>query len=69
MNNEERDKRTKAQLEEKGIRILIVWECTIRQMRKDEVYREEVLDRIIAFLKGEETFLQIEYGVQKQSEE
>ena len=68
-NNVERDKRTKAQLEEKGIRIIIVWECAIRQMRKDEVYREDMLDRIIAFLKGEETFLQIDYGVQKQSDD
>ena len=40
--NIERDERIKADLKEQGIKELVVWECTIRRMKKDESYRNEI---------------------------
>ena len=41
--NIERDERIKADLKTQGIKELVIWECTIRRMRKDESYRNEIL--------------------------
>ncbi|WP_296560106.1 very short patch repair endonuclease [uncultured Acetobacterium sp.] len=49
-----RDARIKAELMSSGIRILIIWECTIKKMMKNQNYREEMLDLIIQFIKDSE---------------
>ena len=45
-----RDQRVKDALKEKGIRCLIIWECTIKKMIKDQDYSKQVLDACEAFL-------------------
>ena len=57
--NTERDQKTKEDLNGLGIRCLIIWECTIRKMKKDKVLSDSVLDQIILFLKTSEPFLEI----------
>ena len=39
--NIERDKKVRKQLSEQKIRILIIWECTIKKMTKSEEYEKK----------------------------
>ena len=57
--NVARDAAVKAALREQNIRCLIVWECIIRKMRKDEALETAVIDRICAFLQSDLPYLEI----------
>ena len=57
--NMERDKVVRAELEDVGVKMLIVWECTVNLMMKDEEKEKAVLDRVEGFLKGDVSFLEI----------
>lgn len=57
--NVRRDKVVHDALAEKGIRYLIVWECTIRSMKKDRFIERTVLSDILSFLKGAEKALEL----------
>lgn len=57
--NIERDTKVREELNQKDIRQLIVWECTIRRMIKDKSIEEEVLAKIRQFLSDENSFLEI----------
>jgi DNA mismatch endonuclease (patch repair protein) len=48
--NRKRDEKVIKQLNEQGIRVLIIWECTVRAMLKNEKLRENVLCEILNFL-------------------
>jgi DNA mismatch endonuclease, patch repair protein len=37
----------------KNIRIIIIWECTIKKMQKDENERNEILSKIVDFIRYE----------------
>ena len=50
--NTSRDRIVKADLQSRGIRLLIVWECTIRKMRKTTEEKDMVISEIRAFLEG-----------------
>lgn len=58
-NNMERDNVVRYQLQKEGVRILIIWECTVKSMIKDTILRENVLDRIDKFMRSEESFLEL----------
>ena len=49
-HNIERDIRVKRELERRNIKHIIVWECTIRKMKKSEEVNQDVLDAIECFL-------------------
>ena len=53
--NIERDRTVREQLDERKIRSLIIWECTVKKMMKSEEERQRVLDRIALFLISEDT--------------
>lgn len=57
--NIKRDATVKKQLFDKKTKCLIVWECTIRHMKKDEVYKANVLNEIESFLTSEVLFREI----------
>ncbi len=57
--NVERDAKVKAHLMEQGIRILIIWECTVRKMMKSEDKEQEVLAQIQRFLNSSEEFEEV----------
>lgn len=57
--NVRRDKAVHDELTAKGIRYLIVWECTIRGMKKDRLIERTVLSDIRSFLKGTEKALEL----------
>ena len=54
--NVARDRIVKQQLQDRGIRILIIWECTVRGMRKEPDLESAMADRITDFLSGESSF-------------
>lgn len=57
--NVKRDQTVRLELARQGIRCLIVWECTIKKMRKDEGFRREVLEETERFLNGDEKYLEL----------
>lgn len=48
--NVKRDRRQILELEQQKIRVLIIWECTIRHMMKSPEFCQEILTRIDQFL-------------------
>ena len=57
--NIDRDIIVKKQLLEKGIKCLVIWECTVKKIKKDLILREQVLERICGFLNSEELYEEI----------
>lgn len=55
-DNIKRDRYVQEKLRAEGIRCLLIWECTIKMMWKDEAYQKAVFSEIETFLKSEETF-------------
>lgn len=51
--NKLHDKEIIQQLLSKNIRIIIVWECTVRKMQKDKDYCSEIFTKIVEFIKYE----------------
>ena len=58
-NNIARDARIKEELAQKGIRCLIVWECSIRTAQKKTGHPEELLKRIEDYLHGTSCYEEI----------
>ena len=57
--NVARDRVVRQQLSERGIRFLVVWECTVRKMRKDPDLEKSVVDEMVRFLTGDTVFEEI----------
>ncbi len=57
--NVQRDAQVRQQLAQQGIRVLIVWECTVRSMVRSPETQAAVLARMEEFLRGEEPFLEL----------
>ena len=57
--NIERDIKVKDELDRAGIRCLIIWECTIRKMKKDKALNDAVINQIITFLNASDPYLEI----------
>ncbi len=49
--NLRRDSVVREQLKAENIRVLVVWECTVRKMMKDETFEQDVLAEIKNFLE------------------
>ena len=57
--NMERDGRVKEELEKQGIRILIVWECTIKKMCRSIENETEIMGMIECFLNSDKRYLEL----------
>ena len=57
--NVKRDIRVSHDLLNKGIRVLIVWECTVKKMMRSDDVCKEMLKRISEFLNSEQCMLEI----------
>ena len=57
--NQKRDYIVQEELQEKKIKCLIIWECSIRQMKKDELIYKAYMERINDFLKNQELYGEI----------
>ena len=54
--NVRRDEQVRFELAEKGVKMLIVWECTVKQMMKDVEKATRVLDQIEEFMISDEAW-------------
>ena len=54
--NVERDRKVKEELQNRGLRVIVVWECCIRRMMKDsqEEMLREGIDRFVAWYLSDE---------------
>ena len=59
LRNIQRDAEVKESLASDSIRQLIVWECTVKGMKKDPARRDEVLKEILAFLQSDKKYMEI----------
>lgn len=50
--NIRRDREVREALLSDGIRVLVIWECTVKKMMKDEAVRRDLLEQILSFLEG-----------------
>lgn len=57
--NLKRDYVVRMELQDKGIKCLIVWECTIKQMKKESEICENYLRRTKDFFASSEMFLEL----------
>lgn len=57
--NIQRDHIVKTELHEKGIKCLIIWECTVNKMAKSSEYCERYIRMVEIFLKGNDLFLEL----------
>lgn len=53
--NRNRDQRNYAELHEHGVKVIVVWECTLKKMRKDPQLEQEILEKIQSVLINEKT--------------
>lgn len=58
--NMKRDKKVCEELQEKGVRQLIIWECLLKEMKKDPELEKRTIDRVESFLKqGSSSYLEL----------
>ena len=57
--NRKRDSVVRNELHEKGIKCLVVWECSIKKMGKSELIGSEYIKQIEAFLESKELYREI----------
>ncbi|MGN0313146.1 MAG: very short patch repair endonuclease [Lachnospiraceae bacterium] len=57
--NQERDNQVIKQLENENIKCLIVWECAIKEMKKDNDLETAYLDNIIEFFNSSQKYMEI----------
>lgn len=57
--NQQRDKKVKQELKDKNIKCLIVWECTINQMKRKVETKKNKLEVTINFLSRGYGFLEL----------
>lgn len=58
-DNVERDLRIQNELQEKHIKYIIVWEYTIKNMKKSSDYKNEILNAINSFLNSDKKYLEL----------
>ena len=59
LRNIRRDAEVKEHLSAAGIRQIVVWECTIKTMKKDPVRQNEVVGEILSFLCSDKNYMEV----------
>ena len=54
--NVARDLEVKSILSEHGIRCMVIWECTVRKMKKDPELQDRVVNEMVRFLESDMVF-------------
>lgn len=57
--NKKRDCIVQAELHEKGFRYILIWECTIKQMKKDDQFRDNIMVYVEEFLQSKKVMGEI----------
>lgn len=58
-DNLRRDKTVREKLQDQGIRQLIIWECTIKSMKRNDSVKLQILDEVKAFLRAESQYIEL----------
>lgn len=58
-DNVRRDDVVRKELERRGIKCLIVWECTIKQMMKNAEFKHQIMEMCSSFLFSDEQQLEL----------
>ena len=58
-DNLRRDATVKEKLQDQGIRQLIIWECTIKSMKRNDTVRLQIIDEVKAFFREESQYLEL----------
>lgn len=58
-NNTRRDLTVQSDLKQKGIKCLIVWECTVKSMKKDAHAKQHIIKQIKSFLASPDLFSEL----------
>ena len=58
-DNVRRDVEVKNELTDRNIKCLIVWECTIKQIQKDDNMKSGIMASIRGFLSSDDLFLEV----------
>ncbi len=58
-DNVRRDAEVRRLLETQGIKNLIIWECTVKKMLKNDEYRSEIIENIDRFFTNADMFLEL----------
>lgn len=56
LQNKLRDQKVKYDLQNEGIKELVVWECTIARMIRDEYFKSVVIDECVRFMRTTEQY-------------
>lgn len=54
--NKKRDCIVQAELQEKGVRYIVIWECTIKQMKKTDDFREYIVNCVKEFFESDRCY-------------
>lgn len=58
-DNVRRDAVVRNELQERNIKCLIIWECTIKQMMKDPELESKIIEQCIAFLGSDDQMMEL----------
>lgn len=58
-DNLRRDATVREQLQDQGIRQLIIWECTINSMKRNGGIKSQIIDEVKAFLRAESQYIEL----------
>jgi DNA mismatch endonuclease (patch repair protein) len=59
LQNTGRDKRVREELKNQNFRQLVIWECTIKRMKKDKVFENIMCEKIVQFLNSDEGYREL----------
>ena len=57
--NQERDEVVRQGLAAEHVKMLVIWECTVKQMMRDRAIRDNVMKQMELFLVNTESFLEL----------
>lgn len=57
--NQKRDEKVRQELAQKHIKCLIIWECVIKHMNKDNNNEQYVLSKVLKYIQSEALFFEI----------
>ena len=58
-SNRKRDALVRKTLYEENIKQLVIWECTVKTMKKDSEFQKKILNRIENFFNDKEQYLEL----------
>ena len=58
-NNQKRDKEVTEKLLAKDIKVVVVWECTIKKMQRDSDLERKTLEMVIEFLSTDDRYMEL----------